>query len=233
MIAVPALADLALLGAVVPAAASVRPDLLRLGEIFLLLFVTLGPPLKTPAAYLQLTKHLTAADARSLAVRTFVLALVAALAGGFLGKLLANNWHVPPATLMLTGGLIFLLVSLQSLLSQFNHAAVGDAAAPAAPLTAFQVAIPMIVTPYGLAAVIVLLGNSTTGSRTLVIVGLLVLVMVLHLLAMVFARPIMRTIGPIPLQLFGVVVGVLTVGLSLQIMLRALRQMGLIAGVVP
>ena len=34
-----------------------------------------------------------------------------------------------------------------------------------------------------------------------------------------YARPVMHTIGPIPLQLFGTIVGVLTIGLSVQILM--------------
>ena len=39
----------------------------------------------------------------------------------------------------------------------------------------------------------------------------------------------MHTIGPIPLQLFGTIVSVLTIGLSIQILIRALRQLGVLA----
>jgi multiple antibiotic resistance protein len=53
--------------------------------------------------------------------------------------------------------------------------------------------------------------------------------MVLNLLAMVFVRQIMR--GPVllTLQVLGAVLGVLQVGLAVQIIIRALRELQVIA----
>ena len=58
----------------------------------------------------------------------------------------------------------------------------------------------MVLTPYGIAAVIVLLAMSRGSGRTDVIVGMLLAVMLLNLLAMIFVRPILRTVGPGALQ---------------------------------
>lgn len=57
-------------------------------------------------------------------------------------------------------------------------------------------------------------------------------VMVLHLLAMLFAGPMLRTIGPLPFKIFGTVIGSLTVGLSIQMMIAALIELGLLNSAV-
>ena len=74
----------------------------------------------------------------------------------------------------------------------------------------------MLVTPYGLAAIILLIARSQDTTRLVSIAALVLVVMVLNLLAMRYARPVMHTI---PLQLFGTIVGVLTIGLSVQILM--------------
>jgi multiple antibiotic resistance protein len=87
----------------------------------------------------------------------------------------------------------------------------------------------MIITPYGLAALIILLSSSHSMERTIMVTLVLLAVMVLHLLAMLFAGPMLRTIGPLPFKIFGTVIGSLTVGLSIQMMIAALIELGLLS----
>jgi multiple antibiotic resistance protein len=91
--------------------------------------------------------------------------------------------------------------------------------------TAAKLVFPMVLTPYGIAAVIALLALSKGTGRTGLIVAMLLAVMVLNLLAMAFARPRLRTIGP-GLQALGVVLSVLQLALALHIMLTALHGVG-------
>ena len=83
----------------------------------------------------------------------------------------------------------------------------------------------MVLTPYGIAAVIVLLALSKGTERTELVVGMLLGVMLLNLPAMAFARAVLRAIGP-ALQALGVVLSVLQLALALQIMLTAPRGLG-------
>ena len=65
--------------------------------------------------------------------------------------------------------------------------------------------------------------------NTLLIVAVsiaVVIVMVLNLLAMLFARRILNGGTALALQLVGAVLGVLQVAFSVQIMLRGLRELG-------
>ena len=218
---------------VVPAGATT--PLLGASEVFMLLFITLGPPLKTPAVYFARTHQLDAQTQRALAFKTFVLATIAVLIGGFLGVALRGNWHISIPAMLLAGGIIFFLVSLRTVLEQYEPAAIPAAAPSAAnsavakPVpSAFEMAVPMIITPYGLAALIILLSASHSVERTVMVTLCLLGVMVLHLLAMLFAGPMLRTIGPLPFKIFGTVIGSLTVGLSIQMMIAALIELGLL-----
>jgi len=222
----------------VVAPAGFTTPLLGASEVFMLLFITLGPPLKTPAVYFARTHQLDAKTQRALAFKTFVLATIAVLICGFLGLALRGNWHISIPAMLLAGGIIFFLVSLRTVLEQYEPAAVAvPAAAPSAgdsavarPVpSAFEMAVPMIITPYGLAALIILLSASHSMERTITVTLCLLGVMVLHLLAMLFAGPMLRTIGPLPFKIFGTVIGSLTVGLSIQMMIAALIELGLLS----
>jgi len=209
----------------VVAAQQTRGPLLDLAQVFTLLFVVMGPPLKTPAVYYARMQVFDAGTRRALAWKTFVLATVAVLIGGFLGLALQRNWQISIEAMLITGGLIFLLVSLRTVLEQYAAAepprATAEGTVPAKPRvpSAFELAVPMIVTPYGLAGLIILLASSHDTERTVGIVAMLLLVMVMHLLAMLFAGPVMRAIGPLPFKLFGTIIGSLTVALSIQMLI--------------
>jgi len=205
-----------------------QTPLLNLGQVFTLLFVVMGPPLKTPAVYYARMQAFDAATRRTLAWKTFILATVAVLIGGFLGVALQHNWQISLQAMLIAGGLIFLLVSLRTVLEQYAGAeaphTVPEGTVPPKPHvpSAFELAVPMIVTPYGLAGLILLLSSSHSTERTVGILVMLLIVMLLHLLAMLFAGPIMRGIGPLPFKLFGTVIGSLTVALSIQMLILGL-----------
>jgi multiple antibiotic resistance protein len=97
---------------------------------------------------------------------------------------------------------------------------------PAKPLmAALKLTFPLAVTPYGIAALIAVLASTSDPQRIRAIYLLLVAVMLLNLLSMVFIRQIMR--GPVllALQVLGAVLGVLQVGLAVQIIIIALRDL--------
>jgi multiple antibiotic resistance protein len=209
------------------------PDLfqmLNLWTVFILLFVTLGP-IKVFGPIVQLTHDSDEVRIKRIAVRAFALGLVGAVVGGFVGKLLVENWHISSAALTLAGGLIFLLIGLSLVLEQYKPVHATPVPLPEAPMAAaLRVAFPIFVTPYGIAAVIALLVNSPDAARTGAILAILIAVMVLNLLAMLYARRIMAGATILVLQIFGAVLGVLQVALAVQMILRGLGDLGVLQG---
>ena len=70
--------------------------LLGLGVVFVLLFITLGP-IKILGPFMQLTRDVDEAKMKQIAVRAFVLAVIAVVVGGFGGRILVENWQVSVA----------------------------------------------------------------------------------------------------------------------------------------
>ena len=202
--------------------------LLGLGAVFTLLFVTLGP-LKIVGPFVQLTREADEATMKAIAVRAFVLALVAVVAGGFLGQALLGSWDITIPALLLAGGVIFLLVGLTVVLEQYQPVHPAPPPLPAAPMAAaMRITFPTVVTPYGIAALIVFLANSHDAARTASILAILIGVMVLNLLAMLYARQMMGGVTAMVLQVLGAVLGVLQVALAVEMILRGLRELGLL-----
>jgi multiple antibiotic resistance protein len=201
-------------------------DLLGLGVVFVVLFITLGP-IKIFGPFVQLTRDLDEAKVKSIAVRAFALAVIAAVVGGFAGRILVENWQISIAALTLAGGIIFLLVGLRLVLEQYQPVHAAPAPLPEAPMAAaLRIAFPTVVTPYGIAAVIALLVNSPDAARTAGILAILIGVMVANLLAMLYARRIMGGLFLLALQIVGAVLGVLQVALAVQMILRGLHDLG-------
>lgn len=198
---------------------------LGLPEVFTFLFVMLGP-LKLIGPFATQMRLAEPAARRALAIKSTVIATVALLLGGFAGRGLLAKWQISPAVLLLTAGLVFLLVALRMVLAQYDPDEAKSLGSDQP--TPFRFAFPTIVTPYGMAAFILLLTYSQDPRRTVAIVLLLLWLMVLNLLAMLFARPILKALG-VPLALLGAVLGVLQVALAIQLMLFGLKAAGVIS----
>jgi multiple antibiotic resistance protein len=202
--------------------------LLGLGAVFTLLFVTLGP-LKIVGPFVQLTRDADETTMRRIAVRAFVLAVIAVVVGGFVGQALLENWNISIPALLLAGGIIFLLVGLSLVLEQYQPVHAPPPPLPAAPMAAaMRITFPTVVTPYGIAALIVLLANSHDAARTASILAILIAVMVLNLLAMLYARRLMGGVTAMVLQVLGAVLGVLQVALAVEMILRGLHGLGVL-----
>ena len=201
--------------------------LIGFGAIFTLFFITLGP-LKVLGPFAQLTREADEATMRKIAVRAFVLALIAVFAGGFAGRALLQNWGISASAMLLAGGIIFALVGLSLVLEQYQPAHPAPPPLPAAPMAAaMRITFPLVVTPYGIAALIVVLANSPNDARTAGILAILLAVMVLNLLAMLYVRKIMGGITVMVLQIAGAVLGVLQVAVAVDMVLRALHELKL------
>ena len=199
--------------------------MLGLGAIFTLFFVTLGP-IKLLGPFAQQTQELDPGTLRSIALRVFVIGLVAVLAAAYLGTALARKWGVSTPALEITAGLILCLVAMRLAMQPYEGARTPPPPLPAAPMAAtLRLTFPLVVTPYGIAAVIAVLQSSVEPRRVGAVYLLLVIVLVLNLLAMLFARDLVRAPVLLVLQVLGAVLGVLQVGLAVQIIIRALRDL--------
>ena len=201
-------------------------------EIFTIFFVTLGP-LKIIGPFAQRTHGLDDAIVRQIAVRAFLIATVAAIVGGFVGSALLAKWHVSVGSMLIAAGLIFLLVALRQLLEQYEPPHASGTTAPASPSTptaaALKLLFPVVLTPYGIATVIVLLSASSDTARTEIILALIAGIMIINLVAMLFARRILVGVAIIVLQILGGVLGILQAGLAIEFILRGLRELKIVS----
>ncbi|WP_051978945.1 MarC family protein [Edaphobacter aggregans] len=201
-----------------------------LGEMFTFFFLMLGP-IKILGPFVQITRNGDAAFARRMAIRAFLHSCAALLLAVFIGENSLRKFNIPVSVLAIAAGIILFLVALRSVLEQFNTDP--DAAPkqyePNLRYAASPLAFPTIVTPYGVAAVIVCTALTPDYVTKIEIYSTLLGLMLLNLVAMLFARPILKYLQ-MPLMLFGTVLGIIQVALGLSITLRGLQSLGLLTG---
>jgi multiple antibiotic resistance protein len=196
-------------------------------HIFTFFFIMLGP-VKMIIPYARATKTLDKGQLLSLSWKSALMGAIIAVAGGFIGKVLMTSWGVAVPVLMLGAGIVFFLFALNVVLPPASGPAPAPANDPPVP-TIMQVVFPMILTPYGLAATMAFLASSADGARTIAIIGILLLVMVLNLICMIFVRPILKFITPVGMQIVFAILGIMMIGLALQIIVASAHSLGIIS----
>jgi multiple antibiotic resistance protein len=202
-----------------------------LGQVFTLLFLMLGP-FKIIGPFLKITHGADDRLARRIALWATIFAALALLVAGFLGETFLSSYGVPLPVLALAGGIILFLVALKNVLEQFEPAEPDPDAPAIAPEAAMKVALrplafPSIVTPYGIAALVVFLAFSQTLEGRLTIGAVVVAIMALNLVVMLLARRLQAVVSLL-LPILGAVLGVVQVALGLQIINNALRTLGVL-----
>lgn len=206
-----------------------RMEPLPLAQIFTLLFLMLGP-FKIIGPFARVTKGADAALTRGIALRATVFASLALMVAAFLGERVLSSYGIPLPVLSLSGGIILFLVALQNILREFalhDEGAAEPAPEPSLKMALTPLAFPTIVTPYGIAAVVVFLAISPDQQTRLVVGAILLAIMVLNLGVMIMTRHLRPVMG-VALQILGAVLGIIQVALGLQIIHRSLGTLGVL-----
>ena len=189
-------------------------------------------PIKILVPFVRMTKGADAVFRMRLATRSTLFSAAALTLAGLLGRTMMENFNVSLPVLMLTGGVVLFLIALQTVLNQALPVVTSSRQTDAEPglnLAFSPLAFPTIVTPYGIAAVIVF-ATLVRGDHAaeVMVAGIVVTILFMNWLAMLFAEVILKWVGT-TLQVFAVVLGVAQVALGLQIIFHSLAMIGVFA----
>jgi multiple antibiotic resistance protein len=195
------------------------------GQIFIFFFLTLGP-IKIIGPFAKMTQGADIWLAHRIALRAILFSIFALLLAALVGERFLQRYNMPLPVLALAGGIVLFLVALQAILQQFTPPArsEGQAPAPTLNMAITPIAFPIIVTPYGIAALIVFITLSPDWAGRLVIGVILLGIMLLNMVAMLLARHLLRFLG-VFLQVLGAVLGIIQVALGLQIIVASLQRL--------
>lgn len=194
-------------------------------HIFAFLFLMLGP-FKIIAPFMQMTAAADPSMSRRIAIIAIVYSTAALLVAGLLGQNLLSKFGIPIPILALSGGIILFLVALMNVIHQFTPPEKQEqtnAAPPDLKIAVSPLAFPTIVTPYGIAAVIVFLALSPELEKKLAIGAVVMFIMALNLVFMIFSKGLFKTFIFI-LPLLAAILGVVQVALGLQIIYKSISE---------
>lgn len=207
------------------------------GKVFTFLFVTMGP-LNVLEPFARLTRGQPQGLTRRLALDAAVISAIATLAAASIGAMALRIWGISAGALYLTAGILLFLVALRQVFKQYlpREGARSPSDAPQGPpqplpadLAFTPLAFPTIVTPYGVALLVLLVTLAPGGTWGLLrVLGVTLFVLGLDLLAMLGATRILQSRSwASALGIAGTVMGVLQVSLGVQASLNALKLLGI------
>jgi multiple antibiotic resistance protein len=203
-----------------------------IGKLFTFLFLTLGP-FKIFGPFAAMTQGCDRAFKSQLAFKGIVIAALGMLVAATVGANTLYKWDISVGALQLGASIVLFLIALRQVLEQYEpkkpEPAASDVSAASSSKLAFSpLAFPTIVTPYGVAVLILIV--TLRSDHLLEILGVTIFVLVLDFLAMVVADLILKTpLVAAALGILGSVMGVLQIALAVQASVDALRMMGIVA----
>ena len=206
-------------------------------ELLFPIFITTLGPLKTIPVFHSLTRNAPLRYRAELALRS---TLEASLVAGFVVLVASRTMEdlqISHDAMAIAGGLILFVTALRAIMD-FSLATP----APEAPEdeerprltwmdrpTLSPLAVPTIVTPGGVVAILFFLARAGEDDsiRTNVVL-MLALMMLANLVGMVLAPSIMKIVRLAPLQITGWVFAVLQAGMAIQAILNALERLRIV-----
>jgi multiple antibiotic resistance protein len=194
--------------------------------VFTIFFMLLGP-VKLIPSFAGVTRGADSPFKRSVAIWGTVIAFALCVFVALVGGTLLSKYRISINAVRIAGGLVLLIAALQATFHKAQSSRPGPGTAKAIQLAASPVAIPNIVPPAGVAAILImiLMAPQYPGMTQAVFICLTI-VMLLDFLVMYFIDWVVKTPGlTIVLTVLGSVLVFVQVCLAIQMMLVALADL--------
>jgi multiple antibiotic resistance protein len=203
----------------------------QISFIFTILFMVLGP-IKLIPSFAGVMRAADPAFKRSVAIRGTVIAFALCISVAMVGATLLDKYRISINAVRIAGGLVLLIAALQAIFRKTGSSRPGSGTPSAIQLAASPVAVPNIVPPAGVAAILIMMMAAPQyQGMTQAVIICLVIVMLLDFLVMYFIDWVLKTPGlTIVLTVFGSVLVFVQVCLAIQMMLVALVDLGVLQG---
>ena len=197
--------------------------------IFTIFFMLIGP-IKLIPLLAGVTRGADVQFKRDVAVRAAVIAAAVCAVVALAGEMLLGRYRISLDAVRITGGLVLLISALQVIFQKAQPSSPGSGTPTAIQIAVAPVAIPGIVPPAGVAAILIfmLLAPQYPGMTHAVVISLAI-IMALDFLVMYFIDTVMKTPGlMIILTVLGSVLIFVQASLAIQMILNAFKSLGVI-----
>jgi multiple antibiotic resistance protein len=187
-------------------------------QIFSLFFLMLGP-MRLVKIFMTNTEELSELKIKTLSMHSIACAAVVLTICGFAGKIFLEQWKIPISVFTITAGVIFSFSAFAIILGIKEHAVEKGIS----QMTGSLVATTMIITPFGVATLVILLSMSKDINRMGAIFGALYAVLLIDFLTMYFIRKIRNRSAGTAMQIPSVVLGVMQAALAFNMIYEGFR----------
>ena len=197
---------------------------------FATLFVVIDPPGLVPL-FIALTRGMSVARRRSLALRACIIAVAILAAFAIAGEALLGFIGITMPAFRIAGGILLFLTALDMLFERRTQRREGQHAEPDHDPSVFPLATPLIAGSGAIATMILLVGQAGGGlPGTALVIGVMLVVMLTTFAFLLAAPPLERMLGRTGTIVITRLLGMLLAALSVQFVIDGVRGTGLISG---
>ncbi len=196
--------------------------------IFTIAFLTLGP-IKIIGPFAKMTANRDPKFKKQLAIYGAIFATIICLLVALLGKGLVEKYHLIPQAITIAGGLVLLISALRIIFPPLQAEPISKPSPKLLNLAISPLASPIIVTPMGIAAILVfVLFAQGQPAMIATIYKAIFIMMFLDFLVMFFIEKILKIPGLMAiLQILGSILVFIQVALAVQTILLGLVNVGI------
>jgi len=196
--------------------------------IFTIAFLTLGP-IKIIGPFAKMTANIDPKFKKQLAIYGAIFATIICLLVALLGKGLVEKYHLIPQAITIAGGLVLLISALRLIFPPLQPEPISKPSSKPLNLAISPLASPIIVTPMGIAAILVfVLFAQGQPAMIATIYKAILIMMFLDFLVMFFIDKILKIPGLMAiLQIMGSILVFIQVALAVQTILLGLVNIGI------
>jgi multiple antibiotic resistance protein len=196
--------------------------------IFTIAFLTLGP-IKIIGPFAKMTANIDPKFKKKLAIYGAIFATIICLLVALLGKGLVEKYHLIPQAITIAGGLVLLISALRLIFPPLQPEPISKPGPKPLNLAISPLASPIIVTPMGIAAILVfVLFAHGQPAMIATIYKAIFIMMFLDFLVMFFIDKILKIPGLMAiLQIMGSILVFIQVALAVQTILLGLVNIGI------
>jgi multiple antibiotic resistance protein len=206
-------------------------------ETFMLLLIGIGPKIAL-VPFINLTADMDKETQVAVANKSVRVAITWSLILVALGWFLMLLLHFSSGSVLVAGGIVLLLLSLNMLLSGAREGhkeedeLEGHEGKDPMEMALYPLAVPFILNPVGIAVLVIASAEISSILDAVILIGLVLLVGLIDLLLFRNVKAISKYMNPSAMVVTEAVFGVLLAALAVQMMVLGLAELGVISATI-
>jgi multiple antibiotic resistance protein len=198
------------------------------GSALVTFLVIIDPPGCAPI-FASLTRDASAADRRSMAVRSCLIAWSILMFFALLGRPMLGALGISLASFRIAGGILLFYIAVEMVFERRTErrerrADSIEGTPEADDISVFPMAMPMIAGPGSIASAMLWVSRAETPIHVVIVLAAITAVMLMTLVTLLAAGPLLRLIGDKIESVITRILGVILAALAAQFVIDGLRQ---------